>query len=77
MREVARTGRYTCVTRCTLTNTKQRDQEVIAEPGRLCDYQAMFLIEVLSQYRARRGAQVLSSRFDKVYHKVGNPSLGL
>jgi hypothetical protein len=31
----------------------------------------MFLIEVLSQYRARRAAKVLSSPFDKVYHKVG------
>jgi hypothetical protein len=46
----------------------------MTEPERLCDFQAMFLIEVLSQYRARRAAKVLSSRFDKVYHKVGRPS---
>jgi hypothetical protein len=42
----------------------------MTEPDRLCDFQAMFIIEVFSQYRARRAAKVLSSRFDKVYHKV-------
>ena len=54
-------------------DVKQRDQEqhLMAEPDRLCDYQAMFLIEVHSQYRARRAATTLSSRFEKVYHKVG------
>ncbi len=40
------------------------------QPDRLCDYQALFLIEVLSQYRARRAAKILSSHFEKVYHKV-------
>lgn len=43
----------------------------MTEPDRLCDFQAIFLIEVLSQYRARRAAKFLSARFDKVYHKVG------
>jgi hypothetical protein len=52
------------------TDCQQRDHEAMAEPDRLCDFQAMFLIEVLSQYRSRRAAKVLSSRFDKVYHKV-------
>ncbi|KAI4695023.1 uncharacterized protein J4E84_001647 [Alternaria hordeiaustralica] len=47
-----------------------RDLKGSTEPDRLCDFQAMFLIEVLSQYRARRAAKVLSSRFDKVYHKA-------
>jgi len=42
----------------------------MTEPERLCDFQATFLIEVFSQYRARRAGRVLSSRFDKVYHKV-------
>ncbi|KAF1941108.1 hypothetical protein EJ02DRAFT_512628 [Clathrospora elynae] len=49
---------------------ERRDQETMAEPDRLCDFQAIFLIEVLSQYRARRAAKVLSSRFDKVYHRA-------
>ena len=43
----------------------------MAEPDRLCDYQAMFLIEVHSQYRARRAAKTLSTHFEKVYRKVG------
>ncbi|KAI4942669.1 hypothetical protein J4E91_009838 [Alternaria rosae] len=47
-----------------------RDLKTSTEPDRLCDFQAMFLIEVLSQYRARRAAKVLSARFDKVYHKA-------
>lgn len=50
---------------------EKRDQEqhLMAQPDRLCDYQAMFLIEVHSQYRARRAARSLSSRFEKVYRK--------
>lgn len=55
---------------CKSANEEQRDQETLAEPDRLCDYQAMLLIEVHSQYRARRAARVLSSRFAKIYHKV-------
>ncbi|USP78988.1 hypothetical protein yc1106_06262 [Curvularia clavata] len=47
-----------------------RDHEAMAEPDRLCDFQAIFLLEVVSQYRARRAGKVLSSRFDKVYHKA-------
>lgn len=49
---------------------ERREQETVAEPDRLCDYQAMFLLEFLSQYRARRAAKVLSSRFVKTYHKA-------
>ncbi|KAF1836544.1 hypothetical protein BDW02DRAFT_587351 [Decorospora gaudefroyi] len=49
---------------------ERRDHEAMAEPDRLCDFQAMFLVEVVSQYRSRRAARVLSSRFDKVYHKA-------
>jgi hypothetical protein len=49
---------------------ERRDHEASTEPDRLCDFQTMFLIEILSQYRARRAAKVLSSRFDKVYHKA-------
>ncbi|KAF1848826.1 uncharacterized protein K460DRAFT_404092 [Cucurbitaria berberidis CBS 394.84] len=50
---------------------EQRDQErhLVAESDRLCDYQAMFLIEVYSQYRARRGANTLSPQFERVYRK--------
>ena len=55
---------------CRSANEKQRDQETLAEPDRLCDYEAMLLIEVHSQYRARRAARVLSCRFAKIYHKV-------
>ncbi|CAA9962644.1 Zn-finger protein [Pyrenophora teres f. maculata] len=52
---------------------ERRYHEAMTEPERLCDFQAIFLIEVFSQYRARRSGRVLSSRFDKVYHKaVGN-----
>lgn len=42
----------------------------MTEADRLCDFQAMFLVEVMSQYRARRAGKVLSSRFEKVYHRV-------
>jgi hypothetical protein len=42
----------------------------MAETDRICDYQAVFLIEVLSQYRARRAAKSLSPRFGTLYHKV-------
>jgi hypothetical protein len=42
----------------------------MAEADRICDHQAVFLIEVLSQYRARRAAMTLSPRFGTVYHKV-------
>ncbi|KNG51749.1 c2h2 finger domain-containing protein [Stemphylium lycopersici] len=50
---------------------ERREHEAMTEPDRLCDFQAIFLIEVLSQYRARRAAKFLSARFDKVYHKLG------
>lgn len=48
----------------------QRDREPMAEPDRLCDYQAVFLVEVLAQYRARRAAKTLSPRFGSLCHKV-------
>ncbi|KAF2119235.1 fungal-specific transcription factor domain-containing protein [Lophiotrema nucula] len=47
----------------------KRDLDVMTEPERLCDYQSLFLIEVLSQYRARRAAKTLSTRFEGLYHK--------
>ncbi|KAH5379788.1 hypothetical protein HBI33_150250 [Parastagonospora nodorum] len=49
---------------------EKRKHESIAEPDRLCDYQAVFLIEVLSQYRARRAAKTLSPRFGTLYQKA-------
>jgi hypothetical protein len=45
----------------------------MAEADRLCDGQAVFLIEVLSQYRARRAAKTLSARFGMLYQKVRPP----
>ncbi|KAL6705032.1 hypothetical protein ACN47E_007435 [Coniothyrium glycines] len=51
---------------------QRREQDPVAEPDRLCDYQAMFLVEFTSQYRARRAAKVLSSRFAKMYHKTAD-----
>jgi hypothetical protein len=42
----------------------------MTEAERACDWQALFLVEVLSQYRARRAALTLSSRFETLYQKV-------
>lgn len=42
----------------------------MTEADRVSDWQALFLIEVLSQYRARRAAKTLSSRFETLYQKV-------
>ncbi|KAF2502752.1 hypothetical protein BU16DRAFT_554794 [Lophium mytilinum] len=47
----------------------QRDMEVV-QSSRLCDLQSVFLIEVLSQYRARRGAKILTRRFEEMYRKL-------
>jgi hypothetical protein len=47
----------------------KRDLDVMTEPERLCDWQALFLVEVLSQYRARRAAKTLSPRFESLYQK--------
>ncbi|KAF2634247.1 hypothetical protein P280DRAFT_494410 [Massarina eburnea CBS 473.64] len=47
----------------------KRDLDIMTEADRLCDWQALFLIEVLSQYRARRAATRLSSRFETLYHR--------
>ncbi|KAH8712092.1 hypothetical protein GQ44DRAFT_776288 [Phaeosphaeriaceae sp. PMI808] len=49
---------------------EKRDREPMAEPNRLCDYQAVFLVEMLSQYRSRRAAKSLSPRFGTLYHKA-------
>ncbi|KAF2010777.1 hypothetical protein BU24DRAFT_436201 [Aaosphaeria arxii CBS 175.79] len=49
---------------------RQRDQETMCEEERLCDLQSLFLVELLSQYRARRAAKKLSSRFESLYFKV-------
>lgn len=42
----------------------------MAEEERIVDFQAIFLVEVLSQYRSRRAAKTLSPRFGTVYHQV-------
>ncbi|KAF2176243.1 hypothetical protein K469DRAFT_700233 [Zopfia rhizophila CBS 207.26] len=47
----------------------KRDMDMLTEPERLCDYHALFLIEVLSQYRARRAAETLTNRFEAMYQK--------
>lgn len=51
-------------------DTAQRELDVITESERVCDWQALFLVEVMSQYRARRAAMTLSSRFETLYQKV-------
>ncbi|KAF2475328.1 uncharacterized protein BDR25DRAFT_101802 [Lindgomyces ingoldianus] len=43
---------------------------VMTEPERICDYQALLLIEVLSQYAARRAPKSLSPRFESMYKKL-------
>ncbi|PVH92195.1 hypothetical protein DM02DRAFT_701074 [Periconia macrospinosa] len=48
----------------------QREFSVMTEADRTCDWQALFLVEVLSQYRARRAAKSLSSRFETVYRHL-------
>ncbi|KAL5373235.1 hypothetical protein DPSP01_012867 [Paraphaeosphaeria sporulosa] len=50
----------------------KRELDVITEPERVCDWQALFLVEVMSQYRARRAAMALSSRFETLYQKLCN-----
>ncbi|KAF2738685.1 hypothetical protein EJ04DRAFT_509259 [Polyplosphaeria fusca] len=50
----------------------KRELVVMTEPERPCDNQALFLFEVLSQYRARRTARTLSARFESIYHKAEN-----
>ncbi|CAI6342156.1 unnamed protein product [Periconia digitata] len=47
-----------------------RDFSVMTEGDRTCDWQALFLVEVLSQYRARRAAKSLSLRFEMVYRQL-------
>ncbi|KAI8930793.1 hypothetical protein NX059_011817 [Plenodomus lindquistii] len=49
---------------------ERREQDIMTEPERLQDYQASFIIEVISQFRSRRSAKVLTSRFLKVYSKA-------
>jgi hypothetical protein len=51
-------------------NMVQRECEPVAEDHRLCDHQSVFLVEVLSQYYARRAAKTLSPQFGTLYHKV-------
>ena len=46
----------------------------MTEPERMCDYQAIFLVEIFSQYRARRCSRTLSSRFETMYSKVRRSS---
>lgn len=47
----------------------QRDLD-IAQTPRLCDFQCLFLLEVLSQYRARRVAQKPAKRFEEMYQNL-------
>lgn len=73
MHEAIRQGRIItpiASIRTYLLTLKQRDLDVMAEPERLCDKQALFLVEVLSQYRSRRAAKTLSNRFEDLYQKV-------
>ncbi|KAF2846557.1 hypothetical protein T440DRAFT_521733 [Plenodomus tracheiphilus IPT5] len=46
---------------------ERRQQVTMTEPERLMDHQAIFLIEFLSQFRARRSSKVLTGHFVKVY----------
>lgn len=48
----------------------KREYEVMTEPERLCDYQALLLLEVMSQFRARRAATTLSNRFETLYQRL-------
>ncbi|KAF2204300.1 hypothetical protein GQ43DRAFT_182554 [Delitschia confertaspora ATCC 74209] len=48
---------------------EMRDMEPSVETPRLCDYQAVFLVEVLWQFRALRAAKVPSKRFEEMYIK--------
>jgi hypothetical protein len=70
MHQDAFTSTYRLVALTVQANSIQREKEIMVEVDRLCDDQAVFLIEVLSQYRARRAAKVLSPRFGTLYRKV-------
>jgi hypothetical protein len=70
MHQVARKGKCWLRGKRIQANALQRECEPMPEPDRACDYQAVFLVEVLSQYRARRAAKVLTPRFGTLYHKV-------
>ncbi|ORY14073.1 hypothetical protein BCR34DRAFT_246156 [Clohesyomyces aquaticus] len=48
---------------------EMRTYGVVTEPERLCDDQTLLLLEVLSQYVARRAAKTLSPRFQNLYQK--------
>lgn len=52
----------------------KREHDVMTEGDRLGDWQALFLIEVLSQYRARRASNTLSARFGIMYRKFAEDS---
>ncbi|KAF1950618.1 hypothetical protein CC80DRAFT_226617 [Byssothecium circinans] len=49
---------------------EKRDHDVMTEADRLYDWQALFLVEFFSQYRARRAAKKLSPRFESMYQKL-------
>ncbi|KAF2133716.1 hypothetical protein P153DRAFT_380904 [Dothidotthia symphoricarpi CBS 119687] len=49
---------------------ERRHRNPLASFERLCDYQAIFLVELLSQYLSRRVSRVLSPRFELMYHKM-------
>ena len=52
------------------TDTKQREQMGRVGCDRLCDLQAIFLVEVFAQYCAQRCLKTLSPRFDKMLEQV-------
>ncbi|KAF2743760.1 hypothetical protein M011DRAFT_480494 [Sporormia fimetaria CBS 119925] len=49
---------------------EKRELEGVMESGRLCDSQAIVLLEYLSQYRARRWTKTLSPRFLHLYTRL-------
>lgn len=54
-------------------NYQQREETKIVGRDRLCDLQAIFLVEVFALNFARRCARSFSARFVAMYKQVGNP----
>lgn len=44
----------------------------LTQPSRLCDFQSVFLLEVLSQYRVRRASPNLTKRFEEMYQNLSH-----
>lgn len=49
---------------------KKKDLSINAPPSRLCEDQAIFLLEVMSQYAGRQAATQLSARFQNLYQRL-------